>query len=47
MGPADRQGSAYLKSALQAVITHFKAEASTPFKDLLTEIREAFLNGIS
>ena len=47
MGPADRQGSAYLKSALLAVITHFKAEAKTPFNQLLAEIREAFLDGIS
>ncbi len=26
MGPVDRQGSAYLKSALLAVIKHFKAD---------------------
>ena len=47
MGQADRQGSAYLKSALLAVISHFKGEAKTPFNQLLEEIRVAFLEGIS
>src|SRR6266542_1325505 len=47
MCQADRQGSAYLKSALLAVIGHFKGEAKTPFNQLLEEIRVAFLEGIS
>ena len=47
MGQGDRQGSAYLKSALLAVINHFKAEAKTPFNQLLVEIREAFLEGFN
>ena len=47
MGPADRQGSAYLKSALTAVISYFKADSKTPFNELMKEIREAFFEGIS
>src|SRR5438128_2734199 len=47
MGLADRQGSAYLRSALLALIRNFKADAKTPFIDLLKDIREAFFNGIN
>src|SRR5687768_12055846 len=47
MGSADRQGSAYLKSALLAVISHFKANARTPFNELLREAREGFFEGLS
>src|ERR1700730_473719 len=47
MGLADKQGSAYLRSALLALLKHFKADAKTLFVDLPKEIREAFLNGIS
>src|SRR5678815_3876120 len=47
MGPGDRQGSAYLKSALGAVISYFKADSKVPFNSLLKEIREAFFEGIS
>jgi excinuclease ABC subunit A len=46
MGQADKQGSAYLRSALNAVIKHFKADAKTPFIDLPKEVRDAFLNGL-
>ena len=46
MGPADRQGSAYLRSALLALIKHFKADAKAVFVDLPKEIRDAFFNGI-
>ena len=47
MGPADRQGSAYLKSALSAVINYFKADARVPFNELLKDVREGFFEGIS
>ena len=47
MGPADRQGSAYLKSALLAVISHFNGNAKTPFNELLREAREGFFEGLS
>jgi excinuclease ABC subunit A len=47
MGPADRQGSAYLKSALAAVINYFKADSRVPFNELLKEVREGFFEGIS
>ena len=47
MGSADRQGSAYLKSALLAVISHFKGDAKAPFNELLREAREAFFEGLS
>ena len=46
MGQADKAGSAYLRSALLAVIAHFKAEPKTAFKDLPQEVRMAFLNGL-
>ncbi|HXQ72688.1 MAG TPA: excinuclease ABC subunit UvrA, partial [Pyrinomonadaceae bacterium] len=47
MGPADKQGSAYLKSALQAVIKHFSANSKTTFAELPQEVRDAFFNGTS
>jgi len=47
IGPADRQGSAYLKSALQAVIKHFSANVKTPFADLPKEVSDGFFNGVS
>jgi excinuclease ABC subunit A len=47
MGPADRQGSAYLKSALAAVINYFKADSRLPFNELLKEVRDGFFEGIS
>jgi excinuclease ABC subunit A len=47
MGTADRQGSAYLKSALQAVVKHFNASTKTPFVELAKEICDAFFNGVS
>ena len=46
IGPADKSGSAYLRSALQAVIQHFKADPNTPFGELPKEVRESFLNGL-
>jgi excinuclease ABC subunit A len=47
MGPADKQGSAYLQSALQAVIKHCGAKAKSTFAELPKEVREAFFNGVS
>ncbi|PYS67631.1 MAG: excinuclease ABC subunit A, partial [Acidobacteria bacterium] len=46
MGTADKQGSAYLKSALLAVCKHFSVDPNTPFADLPREVREGFLNGV-
>jgi excinuclease ABC subunit A len=46
MGPNDKAGSAYLHSALLAVIAHFKADPKTPFAQLAAEIRAGFLNGL-
>ena len=34
LGTADKQGSAYLKSALTAVIKHFNANPKSPFVEL-------------
>lgn len=47
MGTADRQGAAYLKSALLAIIKNFKADAKAAFADLPKEVRDAFFNGLS
>ena len=46
IGPADKSGSAYLRSALLAVIQHFKADPNTPFGELPKEVRESFLHGL-
>jgi len=47
MGDADKSGSAYLRSALVAVVNHFKAPAGVAFKDLPAEVRGGFLHGLS
>jgi excinuclease ABC subunit A len=47
MGTNDKQGSAYLRSALIAIIRHFNLSPSTPFVELPKEVREAFFNGIN
>jgi len=47
MGPADKQGSAYLKSALQAVTKHFGANAKSSFAELPKEVHDGFFNGTS
>src|SRR5207253_769756 len=46
MGQADKQGSAYLRSALLSIIKHFGADASTPFAELPREVRDAFFHGV-
>jgi excinuclease ABC subunit A len=47
LGLADKAGSAYLRSALLAVIEHFKADPKKPFRDLPTEVRAGFFNGLA
>src|SRR5712691_3413594 len=47
MGDADKAGSAYLRSALLAVVAHFKADSKVAFKDLPPEVRAGFLNGLA
>jgi excinuclease ABC subunit A len=47
IGPADKAGSAYLRSALLAVIAHFKVDANIQFGELSNEVRAAFLKGLS
>jgi excinuclease ABC subunit A len=47
MGTQDKQGSAYLRSALLAICKHFNADPKTPFVDLAKEVRDAFLNGLN
>ena len=46
IGAADKQGSAYLRSALVAIIKHFNQSVSAPFAELSKEAREAFFHGI-
>jgi excinuclease ABC subunit A len=43
----DKAGTAYLRSALLAVISHLKGDATAAFRDQSKEIREAFLHGLS
>jgi excinuclease ABC subunit A len=47
IGQADKSGSAYLRSALFAVIAHLKADPKTTFKNLPNEVREGFFNGLA
>src|SRR3989454_9147991 len=46
LGQADKAGSAYLRSALLAVLEHFKVNPKTPFVDQAKELRDAFLHGL-
>jgi excinuclease ABC subunit A len=47
MGTSDKQGSAYLRSALIAVCKHFHCEPKKPFAELPKEVREGFLSGVN
>jgi excinuclease ABC subunit A len=47
MSAADKQGSAYLRSALAAVARHFKADLHLPFSELSVEAQDAFFYGTS
>ena len=46
MGAADKQGAAYLKSALAAVIERAGARADVPFSELPRQVRDAFFDGV-
>jgi excinuclease ABC subunit A len=46
LSAADKQGAAYLKSALLAVVEHFKADPQSPFAELPGQVREAFFHGV-
>jgi excinuclease ABC subunit A len=46
LAAADKQGAAYLKSALVAVIEHFKADPQASFAELPRQVREAFFQGV-
>ncbi|HEX8162654.1 MAG TPA: excinuclease ABC subunit UvrA [Pyrinomonadaceae bacterium] len=46
MGAADKQGAAYLKSALAAVAEHFGAKLDAPFAELPKTARDAFFYGL-
>ena len=45
IGQADKAGSAYLRSALVALIAHFKSDTKLPFKNLPNDVRDAFFRG--
>ncbi|HEY6803126.1 MAG TPA: excinuclease ABC subunit UvrA [Pyrinomonadaceae bacterium] len=47
MGTTDKQGSAYLKSALSAVCKQFNVDTKTPYEELPKEVKDAFLNGVN
>ncbi|HEX7315985.1 MAG TPA: excinuclease ABC subunit UvrA [Pyrinomonadaceae bacterium] len=46
LAAADKQGAAYLKAALNAVIEHFKADEDLPFAELPKQVRDAFFHGV-
>jgi excinuclease ABC subunit A len=45
MGASDKQGAAYLRSALVAIAKHFKSDPHAPFNELPKEARDAFFHG--
>ncbi|MFN2492631.1 MAG: excinuclease ABC subunit UvrA [Pyrinomonadaceae bacterium] len=47
MGPIDRQGSVYLRSAMLAVAKHYNADPKKPFVELPKEVCDGFFNGVS
>jgi excinuclease ABC subunit A len=47
IGAADKSGSAYLRSALLAIMDHFQASPKTRFSELPAEARDAFLHGLA
>ena len=46
MGPNDRQGTAFLKSAMVAVAKHLGTDHKLPFSDLPRVVRDGFLFGV-
>jgi excinuclease ABC subunit A len=47
VGQGDKAGSAYLRSALVALVAHFKADPNSPFRQLPREVRDSFFKGLS
>jgi excinuclease ABC subunit A len=47
MGAADKQGAAYLRSALVAVVKHMNADPHAAFNDLQKEAQDAFFHGLN
>jgi excinuclease ABC subunit A len=47
VGPTDKAGTSYLRSALLAVIAYFKVDPNTAFGKLPNEVRTAFFKGLS
>jgi excinuclease ABC subunit A len=46
LSAADKQGAAYLKGALVAVVEHFGADRQAPFAELPRQVRDAFFHGV-
>jgi excinuclease ABC subunit A len=46
MGAADKQGSAYLRSALLAIVKHYGADERAAFNQLPVEAQNAFFHGL-
>ncbi|MBA3243212.1 MAG: excinuclease ABC subunit UvrA [Acidobacteria bacterium] len=46
LSAADKQGAAYMKGALLAVVEHFGADKQTPFAELPKQVRDAFFHGV-
>ncbi|MCA1634957.1 MAG: excinuclease ABC subunit UvrA [Acidobacteria bacterium] len=46
LAAADKQGAAYMKGALLAVIEHFGADKQAPFAELPKQVRDAFFHGV-
>ena len=47
MGLADKQGAAYLKSALAAIAKHFGADIKSAFSELPKEVCDGFFHGVT
>ncbi len=47
VGPADKQGAAYLQTALIAIIKHFRSDPALPFSELPKEVCDAFFKGLA
>ncbi len=47
IGSTDKQGSAYLKSALIALVNHFASDPKIAFSELPKEVRDGFLRGVN
>jgi excinuclease ABC subunit A len=47
VGNADKQSTAYLRAAVQALAAHFNTDAKRPFNELPQEVRDAFFYGLN